>query len=210
MLDGTSPAMSRPTAADGPLATLPLLAAALLGGLAYLLGYVLTLGLLVLDASLDGGTGGNAGAGGFESQFLELVGTLFYNAHFLALEISTGGSPSPYHLLDTIDFVLPNLAYQLVPILVLLGAGFVVASRLDSADPSPTTSARAGAAIVVAYLPLVALGTQTFAFGGEIMGTEFTVATPLVDSVLRAGLLHPLLFGALGGLGYYLYSTRTE
>lgn len=200
--------MSTPERPDAPLTNLPLLPAAILGGLAYLLGYALTLGLLVVDATLDGGSEG-AGGSGLESQFLEFIGTLFYNAHFLALEVSSSRGTSAYHILDTIDLALPNIAYQLVPILVLFGAGLVVATRIDTADLSPATAARAGAAVTIAYLPLVALGTQTFIFSGEFMGSSFTVSTPLVDSVLRAGLLHPLLFGALGGLGYYLYATRT-
>lgn len=201
--------MSSPERTDAPLTDLPLLPAAILGGLAYLLGYAITLGLLILDATLEGGGSDGAGGSGLESQFLEFIGTLFYNAHFLALEVSSSRGTSAYHILDTIDLALPNIAYQLVPILVLFGAGLVVATRIDTAELSPATAARAGAAVTIAYLPLVALGTQTFAFSGEFMGSSFTVSTPLVDSVLRAGLLHPLLFGAIGGLAYYLYATRT-
>lgn len=202
--------MSTPEQSDAPLSDLPLLPAAILGGLAYLLGYAITLGLLVVDATLEGGGTDGAGGSGLESQFLELIGTLFYNAHFLALEVSSSRGTSAYHILDTIDLALPNLAYQLVPILVLFGAGLVVASRLDAAGHSPAAAARAGAAVTIAYLPLVALGTQTFVFSGEFMGASFTVSAPLVDSVLRAGLLHPLLFGALGGLAYHLYVNRGE
>lgn len=202
--------MSRPGQSTAPLSDLPLLPAAILGGLAYLVGYALTIGLLILDATVEGSAAGDTGASGLESQFLEFIGTLFYNAHFLALEVSSARGTSRYHILDTIDLALPNLAYQLVPILVLFVAGFVVASRLDAAGLAPASAARAGAAITITYLPLVALGTQTFAFSGEIMGSSFTVSTPLVESVLRAGLLHPLLFGALGGLAYYLSARRGE
>lgn len=201
--------MSTPEQSEAPLTDLPLLPAAILGGLAYLLGYAITLGMLIADAALEGGTSDSAGGSGLESQFLEFIGTLFYNAHFLALEVSSSRGTSAYHILDTIDLALPNIAYQVVPILVLFVAGLVVASRVETAGLAPATAARAGASITIAYLPLVALGTQTFAFSGEFMGSSFTVSAPLVDSVLRAGLLHPLLFGALGGLAYYVYTTRT-
>lgn len=189
---------------DGPrgaIAGLPVVVGLLAGTVAYVLGYALTFGLLLLDVVLDGGT--PTGGGQLESQVVGVVGTLFYNAHFLTLRVEAGATSDPYHLLDSINLVLPDLAYQAVPAVLLTLAGFLVASRLGG-TVRPVDATRAGATVTLAYLPLVVLGARRFAFSGEFFGNAFTVTAPVVESALRAGLLHPLMFGALGGLVYWV------
>lgn len=191
------------------LRRLPLLTGAVVGAIAYVLGYALTLVVLVLDSALTDG-GGDTAASGLESQFPEFLGTIFYNAHLVTLRIDTVGGTDPYHILDTIDLTFPDLVYQLVPVVVLLVAGVAVATRVPADDRSPAAAGRAGATIALAYLPLVLLGTRVFEFSGEISSFEFTVWTPALESSLRAGLIYPLVLGALGGLAYHAYRTRRD
>ena len=183
---------------------LPLLAGVVGGALAYVGGYALSFAILILDVILDGG-GSPGGGTGAESQVLDVVGTLYTEAHFLPLQVDSARGTEPYHLLDTVNLAFPNLVYHLVPVAVLLLAGFLVASRVE--PESRLAGARAGATVVLAYLPLVALGAGTFAWGGEIFGNAFTISIPLLEAVVRAGLLYPLLLGSVGGLAAHEVAT---
>ena len=183
---------------------LPLLAGVVGGALAYAVGYALSFAVLVLDVLLDGG-GDPGGGTGAESQLVKVVGTLYSEAHFLTLQVDSARGTEPYHLLEFVNLALPNLVYHLVPVAVLLLAGFLVAARVD--PESRLEGARAGATVVLAYLPLVALGAATFAVEGEIFGNAFTITIPVVEAVLRAGLVYPLLLGSAGGIAAHEIAT---
>jgi hypothetical protein len=88
----------------------------------------------------------------------------------------------------------------LVPVAVLLAAGYLLARRFDAA--SPAAGAAVGATAVSGYLALGALGLSVVGWSrsGSVLGGSVTVAVgpdPVLGVV--AALAYPLVFGALGG-----------
>lgn len=100
------------------------------------------------------------------------------------------------------QLLLPSASeLQVVPPLLLLIAGFLIAwrrSRTGAFD-----AARAGAMVVLGYLPgiLLLLWVATFQVifpVGDVVLLEITPS--LVQGVVIAGVAYPVLFGGLGGL----------
>lgn len=162
----------------------------------FLVGYLVTLVLAVAVESNDF-TDGDA---------IELGGWLFYNAQFVDLEVSaTGGSglglTSSLNIVTGDSFLgqvvsldVPSVVYHLIPVVVFLLAGFLLAQAVSA--QTPQQGALAGGSIVVGTAPLALIGT--FLFVVEQGGTE--VGPPLLDSLLIVGLLFPLVLGVAGGL----------
>lgn len=162
----------------------------------FLVGYLVTLVLAVAVESNDF-TDGDA---------IELGGWLFYNAQFVDLEVSaTGGTglglTSSFNIVTGDSFLgqvvsldVPSVVYHLIPVVVFLLAGFLLAQAVSV--QTPQQGALAGGSIVVGTAPLALIGT--FLFVVEQGGTE--VGPPLLDSLLIVGLLFPLVLGVAGGL----------
>ncbi len=178
---------------------------ALIGAVAFVAGYVLTLGLLLVDSVLAGGSDG----GGSETpaQLLEFIGALFYNAHFSPLVIDSEFVTGPVDLLTETDLLFPTILYNCVPVAVLTLSGAVLVWRASDRLSTWESAAVVGASLVLAYLPLVLVGTQLFAFGGTQSGVEYTVSPPFRVTVARAGIALPVVFGGLGGYLAYLWRT---
>jgi hypothetical protein len=89
----------------------------------------------------------------------------------------------------------------LIPIALLLAAGFVVARRTDASEI--LTGAQAGATVVVGYVLLAvvfAVLTTWSASVSALGGTaSITIGPALVTGVLTAGMIYPLAVGAVGG-----------
>jgi len=149
------------------------------GGLAYVAGYLATL-LLTLTGSFDAATLGG---------HLRVAGYAFYGAHgvpvadtnFTTLVAAGGGAP--------------ELAYWLVPLVVLAVAGLGMARGYVGV--SAQQAVLAGAAVATGYALTTLMGVVGFE------GPDGLAPDPLVSLALM-GLAYPFL---LGGLGGYL-STR--
>jgi hypothetical protein len=183
------------TALESDAVTTGTLARGSLAGVgAWLLGYLVAY-VLKADAVSEALWGV-----GFVSQVLggeaipawKGVSWLFLNAHFVATRFPTiaGGT-------QTTNFVTGEEGSALLlalPPLLLVAAGLVV--TYGHRGPLPEW-ATAGASVALGYLPasaLVALlGTHS------IGATEATIAADLVTAVLLAGVVYPVVFGALGG-----------
>ena len=169
---------------------------ALAGVAAWLFGY---LGAYVWKASevaesLEGVGFVSRLLGGESVPVWKGVGWLFLNVHFVDTRIPTiaGGT-------RMVNFATAedggSFALVVVPPLLLLIAGLSVAYGRRT---EPLAGAKAGAAVAAGYLPLsVAAGLLTT---HAIGNTEAVIAPDLVTAVLLAGLVYPLVFGALGGL----------
>lgn len=123
----------------------------------------------------------------------KLVGLLFYNAHNVAVQIPDvpflGGGA--VNVVARGDEAALTVLFALPPVL-LLAAGAVAAWN---AAEAPATAARNGASVALGYFPLSLAGAFLFAIGGE------EAAGPsLVTAALLAGLVYPLVLGAVGGL----------
>lgn len=184
------------------LEKLPLATGAGAGAGAYLLGYLIT--YLWTSGSMEERLSGyNFLAelfGGETVTVWQGVGWVFYNAHFVATRITSGfGGTRSVNFIAESDGNGMVLLY-LVPIVLLVAAGLVVA-RLDGAD-EPADAAAAGVTVVVGYLPLAILGRFLFQYDGS-------VAPDIVTAVLLAGAVYPLVLGAIGGALWGMLETST-
>lgn len=130
------------------------------------------------------------------------VGWVFYNGHFVDTRVpSLVGGSQLTNFVSQADGALLSLLFVVPPVL-LVAAGFA-ASRIAEAS-EPVDGAKAGALVLVGYLPLAAIGVVLFRYA---VG-DGTVAPDLVTAVLLAGAVYPAVFGAVGGAGATLPSDR--
>ncbi|QKY19401.1 transporter [Halolamina sp. CBA1230] len=117
------------------------------------------------------------------------VGWLFYNAHFVSVRIDAFGGTQSQNFIAGSDGGSLALLYA-IPIVLLLAAGLLTARVADAAEPAE--GAIAGAAIAIGYAPLAVIGRFLFSYEGA-------AAPDLVTAILLAGLVYPLVLGAIGG-----------
>jgi len=120
----------------------------------------------------------------------KLVGWLYFNAHFVATSIPGLFGDSTTNFLSGAEEITLLVLYVLPP-LVLLAAGAAVAR--GSSDP--TEGAKAGGAVAPGYLVASVVG----AFVVRISVADAVAGPSLVTAILLAGVVYPLVFGALGG-----------
>lgn len=166
--------------------SIPVIKGGIYGAVSFIIGYVITGFVWVLIEVEE--LGGNV---------VETVGHLYYNAQFTDIEIS--GGPSN---LQTVNYVTghnttaveaPSIVYRLIPVLVPIVCGFLLARSVGTR--TTRDGARAGASLVVGTVPLALLGTSVFTIEGDVVAS-----LPLVDSLLLVGILFPLIFGVIGGV----------
>jgi hypothetical protein len=185
-----------PSTSNGSDTTSRLAAGAVAGVVTYGVGYVLTYLLTSGDVRESGLARITEAVTGDEVVW-QIVGWLFYNAHFASTLVDVdvplvGGS-------STVNFIAESAAISAllyaVPALLLVAAGIALARRHLTSD-EPLDAARTGALVVVGYLPLAIVGTFLFrvSAGGSSAGPD------LIPALALAGVAYPLVFGALGGL----------
>lgn len=122
----------------------------------------------------------------------KIVGWVFYDAHLVATEVpGLFGNTNVVHLVARYDALSPAL--HVVSPVALAVAGAALARRFDARDLAG--GARAGALVVVGYLPLAAVG----AYAVRVPVGDATAGPDLVTAVALAGLAVPLGCGAVGG-----------
>ena len=125
----------------------------------------------------------------------QAVGWLFYNGHFVDTQVpSLIGGAQTTNLISQADGGSLTLLFVVPPVLLILAG--LVASRVAGAT-EPADGAKAGAFVLVGYLPLAVIGALLFRYS---VG-DGTVAPDLVTAVLLAGAVYPAAFGAIGGTG---------
>jgi len=174
--------------------TLPLRQGGVVGAVAYLVNYVVTFGFLTVE--LDGDSLGT----GIETH--EYAGWLLYNAHSVDLDGVGGGS---FNWLEqmyagTADMTIPKLAYYLLPVVVLAGAGYYLAQNTSVGDgfQTATDGAKAGATVAVGYAVLAVAGAMTVFSISSGSGTG-SVSPSLTTTVVLMGVAYPVVLGGLGG-----------
>ncbi|WP_207586189.1 hypothetical protein [Halomontanus rarus] len=128
-----------------------------------------------------------------------------YNAHMVDIETSSsfgsiGGS-------DTVNLIAESsstsaTALYVIPPLVLLGTGAMLAIRFDAADIGEAVAV--GAPVTIGYAVVVGLGALVAESSGEgaIFGIEISgsAAPALGPAVVLAGVLYPLVFATAGAV----------
>lgn len=196
--------------------------AAVLGALAYGVGYLVTYGWFGgralemagdVRATIRYGVGESAtvsnptlaallGDGGGAAT--TWAGWLFYSAHLVPFSVDVAdlpasGSASVPNLVLAADSALVLLLFAVPPL--LLGAAGAVAARGAStvgAGLLPPGAGR-GMSVVLGYLPLAVAGASVFVASPTIW-RRGSVALDLLASIVVMGLLYPLVFGGLGGV----------
>jgi hypothetical protein len=139
----------------------------------------------------------------------QVVGWLVYRAHFVPIEYSFSGARSGSGVLSfgsfpgANDFVAalePGLLL-LVPLFMLVLGGFYTAIECDVS--TPRTGAVAGASVAIGYLVLVVLAVVVMTWSISLSVFNLTLTASIgpgeVQAVFLAGVLYPLVGGALGG-----------
>ena len=121
----------------------------------------------------------------------KLVGWVFYSAHYVTSEIPGLFGSTAVNLVGRGD-TFPAALFLLPPVaLAVSGALVAVVGRSETA----VAGAVGGASVTLGYLPLAVAGAFLF----SIAVGDSTAGPTLVTAVLLAGLVYPLVFGALGG-----------
>lgn len=169
-------------------------AGAAAGAVAYVVGYLVTYlwqsgsaeeSLQAYNAIVDF-------LGGDPIPAWQAVGWVYYNAHNVAFTTPALGSGRTAQNLVA-DGNAPMLLY-LVPVVLLVLAGFVVARNADAFDAE--SGARAGVTVTAGYALLAVVGLLVFRYS---VG-DSTVHVDYALGVLLAGLVYPAVFGSLGGV----------
>lgn len=170
------------------------------GALAFLLGYLAT--FLLQSSDLPEGLGTLADALGTlgisPPAGWQVVGWYFLGAHNVGVDVSTsvGGQSGSGRVLGD-----PGVLQMVVPVLVLVLAGFLVARAAAPRDA--TEGAKAGLTVVPGYLVLTVVlalaSSWSFSESAGGLSASASIAPELLPAVLLAGLLYPAVFGALGG-----------
>ncbi len=192
--------MSTNTRRRGSNPDLPLARGAAGGALAFLLGYLAT--FLVQSSDIPEGLGSLADAlvtlGVSPPAGWQVIGWYYIGAHNVGIEVSTsvaGQSRSGVVLSDL------GPLQMVVPVLLLVVAGFFVAS--DAGVRDATAGAKAGLTVVPGYLVLAVVlalaSSWSFSESAGGVSASATVVPELLPAVLLAGVLYPVVFGALGG-----------
>lgn len=192
--------MAKQTSEAGRGNDLPLVRGAAGGALAFLLGYLATFVLRSSDLPEGLGTLADALAtlGVSPPAGWQVVGWYFLGAHNVGVDVETsvaGQSGSGTVLNDL------GILQMVIPVLVLVLAGFLVARTAAPRDA--TEGAKAGLTVVPGYLVLalvLALASSwSFSESAGGISASATIAPELLSAILLAGLLYPVVFGALGG-----------
>jgi hypothetical protein len=176
----------------------PLKEGAIGGFASFVVGYILTLLVVAVGESDE-----------LSNNSVEAAGLLYYNAQFASLDataqVGGGSRTSSFNFLtDSTLFgatiegpSVPAVVYHLIPILVLVAAGVLVANYVGAQELRD--GAVAGATLALGTVLPALLGTVFFSF--EITGlfASLTFTPALVPGVLLAGLFYPAVFGAIGG-----------
>jgi len=134
-----------------------------------------------------------------------MTGWLFYSAHSVGIELTVD---QPGNLADSSGIAslqgtpLWEWYLALIPVSALFVVGLVLG--WFAASDSRIRNAGAGAALTAGYLPLVIAGalwtkwsyTMQSAAGSH---ATVTVQPPLLQSIVIAGFIYPILMGGLGG-----------
>jgi uncharacterized membrane protein (GlpM family) len=170
---------------------LPFGVGAVAGAVAWLLGYVVTYLIAATDLE-DSPLNRIVEAFEGESATYELVGWVFYNAHFVDISYQNVGFFQPPASFIGGDNGFTAALYVLPPAFLFI-AGLAI-TRYQGIDDL-SDGAVAGALVVPGYLVVSVLGAFLF----EVTLGDAAGAPDLLPAIVIAGILSPVVFGAIGG-----------
>lgn len=194
--------MAAETRSAGRVVRQDLVDGVLFGVLAYVGGYVLTYVFVTVDGVRFSGEAGR----------MTVAGWVFYAAHNVRIQVTgLAGRRTDTVTVDLfkgfgelvgLNQTVPELLYLSIPIIMLVGAGYLTRQRIAEPGLETSTVAVLGTSIIVGYLPLVAFGRFFFTHSENrvIVGREVvvTVEPVLSMALILAGIVYPIVFGAIG------------
>jgi len=168
--------------------SIPIVQGAIAGALSFVGGYLAT---LVLVATVE--------AEEVAEELIEVSGWIFYNAQFVDTEQSAGGQSQSVNYVtgNVINLDVPALVYHLIPVVLLVLAGIVVARQAGAVEIGE--GAMAGATLVAGVAVLALVGTFVFTTSQSALGATVETGPPLIESLLFVGVGYPVVLGAIGG-----------
>lgn len=176
------------TSGVGTERTIPWGYGAVVGGAAFILEYLLT--YLLWAMTEFPGTFGGAMREFITGQIGDWVfaGWLFYNAHFVDISVPSGFGRSRWNFIDFVAQSSTDILYIVIPG-ILLVAGVALARIAGATNAGD--GAVAGAMVTIGYLPLAVIGVFVF--------QSNDAAPVLLQAVLLAGIVYPVVVGAVAG-----------
>ncbi|AUX07891.1 hypothetical protein AArcSl_0236 [Halalkaliarchaeum desulfuricum] len=171
---------------------IPLVEGAAAGLLAWIVGYVATY-LVVAPGVRDSPLNQIIQALDGEPATYEMVGWVFYNAHFVNTvfrDIPIVGGHTTSYIGGEEGF---TVILYVIPVVLLLLAGLAIGRYQGASDP--TDGAIAGVTVLVGYLVLSIVGLFVF----EISVGGASAAPDRLAGVALAGIVYPLVFAGAGG-----------
>lgn len=172
------------------------------GGIAYVLGFIVTYIFAVIDGVSTSG----------QVAMWKAVGWVFYAAHNvkIATTISANGQSQSQSFdifaqasnagTSGLTSTIPGIVYKLIPVVVLIAVGYVVYRQVGSQLRDTGSVAALGATITVGYLVLTVVGRFLFSVSQSGSGMSATVAPELVTSIVLVGLVYPIVLGVVGAV----------
>lgn len=170
--------------------TPPIVPGAIAGVFAWLVGYVFTYAITGTDLRESGLNAIIEFTGG-ESAAYELVGWVFFNAHFVDVVYTGIGQGLPASFVGGEEGF--TVLLFLVPPALLFAAGLGLGRYYGVTGPN--RGAITGVLVVPGYLVLSVFGA--FLFRVSALGA--TGEPEFLTAILLAGIIYPLVFGGLGG-----------
>lgn len=197
---------TRETNGDGGLVSQIKPLGGVIGGvIAFIIALIINSALFVLEAtsvpggSTSGGVVSQVAAQFSDGQVVSLFGWLFYNAHTIGVSFSSAGESQTLNILDEIYrglpanvSTVPQVLYTIVPILVLLLAGYILARGAQSAG----SGAVRGVSVTAGYL-ILAIGGGLTVFASSTRG--ISASPELGSTVIIMGIVFPVIAGGVGG-----------
>lgn len=163
---------------------------AMFGAAAFVLNYV----VIYLFTTIDGleATADSAWKG---------VGWVLFGSHMVDIELSLLGETQSFDIFsgstggEGLTSTIPEVVYYLAPVVVLLGAGYVLYQRTD-ASLNTEAAAGLGATVALGYVVLAAVGTFLF----EVSSGGGSIAPKMTTGIAIAGIAYPVVLGAIGAV----------
>ena len=179
---------------------------AVFGGIGFVLGLVVTFLVSRLDDDLSEEMDSLSELGtltGLDVSTLDAVLWVFFEAQFVDIEstIEGAGESETETVALLSEASLPELVYTLLLAGTLVLVGFLLVRRVGA--PNRRDAMLSGATLVVGYLPLALVGTFVSRASQSSSGfgttTSLTVGPNLLLAAVLAGLVFPVVCGAVGG-----------
>lgn len=167
------------------------------GVLAYAVGFGATLAVLWLE--VDGADWSDA----VVDELLPVTAWVYHGAHFVGV---SGPAPTLFRQGHNVarepELGLPLAVVFIIPVLVLVGAGFLYSRWCMRDHYDKTYGRRFGAEIAVGYAVAAFLAAYWSVDTVPYLIFDVQVGPDLGMTVLMMGVLYPVIFGAIGGWLY--------